>query len=417
MTLLFMVAGFAVMRSLGPAGRTLAFSRPLLYVYAVVAAAGSLIPFMVPGATGFWTVAEGALTGLPLAYLIAAWGRVFGREATINSVPEIFLGSLVGALVFLVFSMPIPSNVAEVVFRLLPLASVVNIEVPSDGDQRTPATLESASGEARTLSAKIVVGTVCFGLAEGLIDGAGFSAGFGVAYFQTGIVVYGAFLIGGLTLLLSDGFGRGDALNNSYRLAAFVMIAGFLIFPGLWHAGVGSAAASLALAGFLGLEAVLVSLFVVMAKITATDSASSFAAGFSALFGGEFLGIAAVNAARGMVGDALVFAVVAAGGILALLGYVFLFTERDFGELSQIVTVNDVFEDTCAEVTRRFGLSNRESEILAFALRGRTNERIAQEFVIAKSTVDTHLRRISSKCGVHSRQELLDLAEEIAKEA
>ena len=39
---------------------------------------------------------------------------------------------------------------------------------------------------------------------------------------------------------------------------------------------------------------------------------------------------------------------------------------------------------------------------------------IAQELFIAKSTADTHLRRIYSKCGVHSRQELLDLAERTA---
>ena len=46
-----------------------------------------------------------------------------------------------------------------------------------------------------------------------------------------------------------------------------------------------------------------------------------------------------------------------------------------------------------------------------FALKGRTGERIAAEFYISKSTVDTHLRRIYAKCGVHGRQELIDLGE------
>ena len=41
----------------------------------------------------------------------------------------------------------------------------------------------------------------------------------------------------------------------------------------------------------------------------------------------------------------------------------------------------------------------------------RTGERIAAEFYISKSTVDTHLRRIYAKCGVHGRQELIDLGE------
>ena len=62
-------------------------------------------------------------------------------------------------------------------------------------------------------------------------------------------------------------------------------------------------------------------------------------------------------------------------------------------------------------IAQAAALSARETEVLSLALRGRTNERIAQELFIAKSTADTHLRRIYSKCGVHSRQELLDLAE------
>ena len=45
-------------------------------------------------------------------------------------------------------------------------------------------------------------------------------------------------------------------------------------------------------------------------------------------------------------------------------------------------------------------------------MKGRTGERIAAEFYISKSApVDTHLRRIYQKCGVHGRQELIDLGE------
>ena len=68
----------------------------------------------------------------------------------------------------------------------------------------------------------------------------------------------------------------------------------------------------------------------------------------------------------------------------------------------------------CRICGKAAALSARETEVLSLALRGRTNERIAQELFIAKSTADTHLRRIYSKCGVHSRQELLDLAEKTA---
>ena len=49
--------------------------------------------------------------------------------------------------------------------------------------------------------------------------------------------------------------------------------------------------------------------------------------------------------------------------------------------------------------------------MLPLVLRGRTSSRIAEELGISKSTVDTHLRHIYSKCDVSGRQGLIDLKE------
>ena len=98
-------------------------------------------------------------------------------------------------------------------------------------------------------------------------------------------------------------------------------------------------------------------------------------------------------------------------GIATLYAYLFLFTDHDMASLSLVVQQTDRFQKTCETVIAQFGLSRRESEILPMVLRGRTSERIAQELFITKNTVDTHIRRIYGKCGVHSRQELIDLAE------
>ncbi|MBQ1449913.1 MAG: helix-turn-helix transcriptional regulator, partial [Eggerthellaceae bacterium] len=137
------------------------------------------------------------------------------------------------------------------------------------------------------------------------------------------------------------------------------------------------------------------------------------ARGFMALFGGEFAGVALANLATMFVpAEQAEPVIMMIAGAIALLSYVFFFTERDFDALSQIVTVNDAFEEKCAAITERYRLSKREAEILPYAVRGRTGERIAQELVVTKSTVDTHLRRIYAKCGVHSRQELIDLFED-----
>ena len=104
-------------------------------------------------------------------------------------------------------------------------------------------------------------------------------------------------------------------------------------------------------------------------------------------------------------------AVVALAGVAVLYAYLFLFTDRDMAALSVAVSRTDAFEEACALIAQQAKLSKREAEILPLALKGRTAERMAAEFFISKNTVDTHLRRIYAKCGVHTRQELIDLGE------
>ena len=104
-------------------------------------------------------------------------------------------------------------------------------------------------------------------------------------------------------------------------------------------------------------------------------------------------------------------ALVALAGVAVLYAYLFLFTDRDMATLSVVIAQTDRFEEACDLIARTAKLSKREAEILPLALRGRTAERIAGEFFISKNTVDTHLRRIYAKCGVHGRQELIDLGE------
>ena len=405
--LLFMVVGFSLVRIAmklsGPNSVPRLFARPLLYIYAVIAAVGAMLPVLVDN---FWVevIGQGALVGLSCSLLLTAWGRAFGCESTRTSIPEVFLGSLAAALICLVFSLGADMPIVRGAVCLLPLASVVNIEIPAVEESASAASvLDTGESEARVISAKILAGTVLFGMAAGIVESSGGANMPGVAatpFYQVSLVLFGAFLIGGLTLLLSDGFGRGAALNKSYRLAVFIMMMGVLIVPWPLLAASPLPGESIVLAGYLALEAVLISLFLVIAEITDRDCALSFSTGFLSLFAGELIGC--------LLPDVLP-SYVLAGGIV-LLSYFFLFTERDFDTLSEIVSVADSFENTCAAITERYALSKRESEILAYALRGRTSERIASELVISKSTVDTHLRRIYAKCGVHSRQELLDLA-------
>ena len=438
-----MAIGFAVILRLAPAGRQRLFSRPLLYAYALIMGIASLIPAIFPQLdTTLGLSLSCVLAGFPCAILLTAWGQTFGQAPTGTAIAEVLLGSLAAALICLAFSAAAAySYAAWIALCLLPLASVVNIDVPADpalqkrSPSRTATAKEAApsseSDEISNLSAKILVGTLLFGIAAGLLDvcwvlpsatqaaaetGDPVAADVLLGRFMLALVFFGSFLIGALTLQTSSTFARGTALNKSYRLAVFLEIIGIMMMPwptlldGLF---VGEA---LALAGYLGLEAVLISLFLVIASLSGTRTSTAFSQGFLSLFSGEAIGLLAGNAILAG-GDAAIalFLLVFLAGVIVLLSYVFLFTERDFDKLSQMENASDSLERTCAAIVAQFGLSAREADVLAFCLRGRTGERIAQELYISKSTVETHLKRIYGKTGVHNRQELLDLGESVGK--
>ncbi|MBO4365170.1 MAG: helix-turn-helix transcriptional regulator, partial [Eggerthellaceae bacterium] len=318
-------------------------------------------------------------------------------------------GSLAGAFACLLFSFAsIPETM--LLMRVFPVASAAWID-PFQPMQKHGSVTASGTDRTEVLSWKILCGTLCFGMAAGFLETFATQPG-GPANdaCQVGMLLFGAFLIGALSLLLSDGFGKGDALNKTYRLAVFVMMLGILVIP----SGVSAMlpGKSMMLAGYLGLEAVLISLFLVMAKISESDGVAAFTRGFMALFAGEAVGVICSNLLSAVAGfEQTPYAAVVLAGVLALLSYVFLFTERDFDDLSQIATDKDAFDAVCDVIVQEYSLSKREAEILPYALRGRTASRIAEELTISKSTVDTHLRRINGKVGVHGRQELIDLSE------
>lgn len=473
-TLLFMILAFALFRMASPKARSALLAPPLLWCYAallVIASAVSILPGMMelPDFIG-----ESAFVGLPAGLMLAAWGRALGRRAIVHCVPEVFLGSALGATACFAFA-TIPLEGAPLILKLLPFGSAWALYILARSEQKdapeqeseenamSPSRGKKAAGAALVqtekgsatptaepaplslrillatpaereqtarLSMRMTAGTVLFGLAAGFMETYGSDPGMAsTPTLPATLLLFVVFCVAALQLLAaarlasstsSSVVARSDAdvaagepdgpLDDVYRLSVLVMMAGFLFVPVLGEFGVPGEA--IVLAGYLGLSAVLISLFLVMAHITREDAAQSFARGFAALFAGEMVGVALGNVIDAFSGfGETPYVVVACAGLAALFAYLFLFTERDFRALSVIARDVDRFDDVCALIAARFGLSRREAEILPLALKGRTGERIAAEFFISKSTVDTHLRRVYAKCGVHGRQELIDLGE------
>ena len=434
-TLLAAAATFVVLRAVALRVRDVLLNRSLMWCYAVLLAIGSSVS--LPDEYGLASmVMEGVLVGVPFACMLAAWGRALGARSHGESSRGVLLATAVAAVfTFLLAIACTRFPLAAAVANLLPFGSawalggIEPLLSSERGEGSVAAQKPSlftfstlfASGEQRVethrISRKVVGGSVVFGLAGGLMEtyasdpGSVATPTFAATLLLLALFCAGSLQVVGVSARRSGSDGEvSRLLVGVYRLALLLMMAGYLFMPVLEPYGVPGD--SIVLAGYLGLSAVLVSLFVLMAKLTGMDAALSFSRGFAALYLGEAGGLALGNALQivSPSGD-IPFAVASCAGFATLFAYLFLFTEGDFLALSHIAKQADRFGDACRVMAAKFKLSKRESEILPLALRGRTGERMAAELFIAKSTVDTHLRRIYGKCGVHSRQELIDLGE------
>ncbi len=414
-----------------------------------------------------------ALLGIAGSVLLNGWGWLLGTAPIERSVPQVFLASAIGAgLCILAYALPVPAHAAVAAMPIVsaalfaecarryahaegadagaPVVGGLVLRIPADaGDLQDAArsprdtTGEAPSREkdhtsrdahergsareegAQALTARILVGTAMFGLAAGLAEAADASAPLAFAgSIPLVLVLFVVFCIAALQLFGGKTPARGAALieasdapgsagagplDGSYRLALLLMLAGLLLAPLLGLLGI--AEAVVALAGYLGLSTVLMALFLVMAHVGGHDATASFARGFASLFGGQIVGVAAGVAVSAFVPSLSSAVLCPAAGVAVLYGFLYLFTERDMHALSVVVEDVDRFDEACARIAHDGALSKRESEVLPLVLRGRTSERIAAELCISRNTVDTHIRRIYAKCGVHSRQELIDLGE------
>ena len=69
-------------------------------------------------------------------------------------------------------------------------------------------------------------------------------------------------------------------------------------------------------------------------------------------------------------------------------------------------------QDRARQIGERFLLSPREVEVLALYAQGYTQKKVADVLSISPDTAHAHIKRIYSKTGFHSRQEILDYMEQ-----
>lgn len=431
-TLIFMCAAFFIYSRASLKARDSYLNSSLIWCHAILMVLGAGVA--LPTTYGLLAVAlDGFLVGFPFAIMLCAWGRTLSELSPASAAVHVLVSTFLAALLCLITSaLALLNPLCWAVLSLLPIGSALAFMLNSAEEPKDPTAQprpfnvsdllmdESERSLTSALSRNMLWGTAIFGIAAGFMETFGSEPGMqSSSAFPASIFFLLCITLAIVQLLRffdRQQNGLPDAamskLNEAYRLCVLIMLMGYLfIYP---LAGFEVTGESVVLGGYLGLSCVFVILFILLSRIYQVDAGAWFSKGFLALYLGEFIGISLGNICEqaSFVGNPP-FALAALAGLLTLYAYQFLFTEADFVQLSRIVQSHDNFESLCSHISNTYGLSKREAEILPYALKGRTSERIAHELFISKSTTDTHLKRIYAKCNVHGRQELLDLGDKL----
>lgn len=84
--------------------------------------------------------------------------------------------------------------------------------------------------------------------------------------------------------------------------------------------------------------------------------------------------------------------------------------EESAPEAGTAAPAPDQLDENCAHLSDELGLTAREREVFVLLAHGRNGRYIMDHLIISRNTAKSHIKHIYSKLGVHSHQELIDLA-------
>lgn len=440
-------------------------SHAFIWAGGMLAAIGSALCFFSDVSTpaGMLTCALSAvMTGIGSSFLFVLWVRMlFGQDRAVMLI-EYGMSTAI-ALVCAIVLLLVPHAISLVVITVAPAASatilsklMAALQAKKHAEKKDDSNKKHAnangfffmnmlnfSKSTKKLFAKGLACSLIYGFLVGFTDiVTGFSAfsandNHGLAIFLVGILA--AFM-----MLLIGMFSK-EPLDLLYRFSMLLLGTGFVLIA-LTETGI-TFYVALSIAGYSTLIAFMLLCCHIIYRSFRTGATQTIAICIGTLYIGEALGL--------LLGDALVLNVgsninISLLSILCTIAFMattlFVFNEADLthagiGELeTELATgtlknatsenADDKGEGTNADaaaqaanenpitpiqhaadvITQRYGLSQRQSEVLLLLLQGRTMARIQETLYISPGTVSTHTRHIYQKVGVANRQALLDLA-------
>ncbi|MCB7036142.1 response regulator transcription factor [Eggerthella sinensis] len=388
---------------------------------------------VIMGAGAFFVIAA-LLTGVGTSFLCLKVGRIYGSVSLGDSLTAGAIALLFASLLyfvgvgvpaewrlFYIAALPLMSSLLLVMGSVDPFSSTVS-GVGERRDRRSPE---------RRIYRKLVVASALVAVTAGVGKGVTSSLAGTELFAREGTVI--VFCIGVIAVLIAVLVNRGDAVRGARQVYSALMVLGMAMMLATCF---GFDIAFLS----IGKEALWLVFSCFMAYLAFRFDLSPvrvFGVGQGVYFLASTGGWAVGSLIAPYYGEAVVRMGVGVGlAFLVVVVLVYVFPETDLkrvmawsvdgtGPNERIARVpgaacepeSTVEEEPVAPagIARatdpRYGLSQRELEILDLFAQGRSANWIADNFTISKNTVRSHLRAIYTKLDVHTRQELLDFLE------
>lgn len=411
--------------------RRLLARKKIMAAVAVAGAVGSLV-LVCAGFADSWTLlfAGAALCAIFMGFAGLAWGAVYSSDGARSAMVYVAGGFAFAFVVDVPLLLMIPVASA-CFFALLPAASLLMLarvdpklstygfrnELTTSSEQNLAERLRSSFGVSLPALGAVMLIMIGFGYVQHLASFAPQaveSAIGGGVLIQVvrGMVAVVAFLV----VLVAP-----KRASWMYRLGLLAMVAGFSLMPFLYDGQSFEASGAVIIGGYTVFDVLSWVIFSQVAHTRSSEPVKTIAV--------MRLAVGACYAAGAAIAIVLSFAMPTNAhgyeeamfvGYLMTVAIVLLLTSKEVWELfaPQVLVrpvaevspnVEDRPDDVLQERCQEWGFTQREQEIIRLLAVGRTQPWIAESLGISENTVNTHVRRIYQKMGVHSRQELIDL--------
>lgn len=261
------------------------------------------------------------------------------------------------------------------------------------------------------------VAAVLFGVVVGLMNytsQGGASAGDNMTF---ALMFLGATEVPLLLLFAYFQFHSGDSVPKQ-RFAHMYLAAILVLFVSLLLANATQTHQELfsviGLAGYVCLKMAFWTLFASIVYASGVSAVTVFCVGEGCQAAGLFAGSLLSGVIPTATGYALVDSI--AIGVL-ILTYIFVLNDRKvyailYEPAPAVIDERARFQTRCEEIAAQYNLSKRETEVFMLVARGHSAARMAEDLYVSTGTVNSHIKSIYRKMGIHSKQELLNIVEE-----